>query len=215
MDGDYIIVLFKNKQRYKIIKQYKTYKNALTLYKSMIDENKDVVFDVQTENGRDVKYEIALLEKSSAKLIAIFMTDEMGRNVKVDVDNPDYTITKIESYKIPEKIQNIKTREKVESNQLIKKYITDSSLKLVSKLNNKIIIQDDDKFNVFATKSIYDAERFLNNLESFMMSNNRRNCLIVKDSSSEQKKYLYEVLSNQGFNKKMLYRTSTTHLKDK
>lgn len=215
MNGDYIIVLFKNKQRYKIIKQYKTYKNALTLYKSMIDKNKDVVFDVQTENGRDVRYEIALLEKSSAKLIPIFMTDEMGRNVKVDVDNPDYTITKIEPFKIPEKIQNIKTRDKVEVGQLIKKYLSDSSLKLVSKLNNKIIIQDDDKFNVFSTKSVYDAERFLNNLESFMMSNNRRNCLIVKDSSSEQKKYLYEVLSNEGFDKKMLYRTSTTHLKDK
>ncbi len=215
MNGDYIIVLFKNKQRYKIIKQYKTYKNALTLFKSMIDENKEVVFDVQTENGKDVKYEIALLEKSSAKLIPMFMTDEMGRNVKVDVDNPDYTITKIEGYKIPEKIQNITTKERVEVNQLIKKYITDSSLKLVSKLNNKIIIQDDDKFNVFATKSIYDAERFLNNLETYMISNNRRNCLIVKDSSIEQKKYLYEVLSNQGFSKKMLYRTSTTHLKDK
>ena len=100
-------------------------------------------------------------------------------------------------------------------NQLIKKYITDSSLKLVSKLNNKIIIQDDDKFNVFATKSIYDAERFLNNLETYMISNNRRNCLIVKDSSIEQKKYLYEVLTNEGLDKKMLYRSSTTHLKDK
>ena len=110
MNGDYIIVIFKNKQRYKIIKQYKTYKNALTLFKSMIDKNKEVVFDVQTENGKDVKYEIALLEKSSTKLIPMFITDEMGRNVKVDVDNPDYTITKIESYRIPEKIQNITTK---------------------------------------------------------------------------------------------------------
>jgi hypothetical protein len=163
----------------------------------------------------DVKYEIALLEKSSSKVVTIFKTDEMGRNIKLDVDNPDYTILKIQEYKIPEKIQNVKTKEREDVNSIIKKYINDSSLKLVSKLNNKIIIQDDDKFNLFSSKSEYDAERFLINLESHMISNNRKNCLIVRDSSTEQKKYLYEVLSNVGFDKKMLYRKTTTHLKDK
>jgi hypothetical protein len=48
-----------------------------------------------------------------------------------------------------------------------------------------------------------------------MISKNQKNCLIVRDSSTEQKKYLYEVLSNVGFDKKMLYRKTTTHLKDK
>lgn len=214
MNRDYIIVLFKNKKRYKIIKQYKTYKNALLLYNSMITESNDVIFDVKTENGKDVNYEIALLEKSSDKLIPIFITDEMGRNIKINVDNPDYTITKIENYRIPEKIQNIKTKDKIGIDKLIKNYLSGPSLKLVSKLNNKIVLQDDDVFNIFTTKSIFDAERLLNNLESYMINNNKRNCLIVKDSSPEQKKYLYEVLSNQGFDKKMLYRTSTTHLKD-
>ena len=38
--------------------------------------------------------------------------------------------------------------------------------------------------------------------------------MIVRDTDISQKKYLYEVLVNQGFDKKMLYRTSTTHLKD-
>jgi hypothetical protein len=67
---------------------------------------------------------------------------------------------------------------------------------------------------LFSLKSVYDAERFLNNLEKYMISNNKKNCLIVKDDSSPQKKYLYEVLSNLGYDKNMLYRKSTTHLKD-
>jgi len=215
MVSNYVIVLFKNKKKYKIIKEYNTYKNALSLYNQKVKECDNVIFDVQTENGLDVKYEIALLEKSSSKVVAIFKTDEMGRNIKLDVDNPDYSILKIQEYKIPEKIQNVKTKEREDVNSIIKKYINDSSLKLVSKLNNKIIIQDDDKFNLFSSKSEYDAERFLINLESHMISNNRKNCLIVRDSSIEQKKYLYEVLSNVGFDKKMLYRKTTTHLKDK
>jgi hypothetical protein len=214
MSGDYIVVLFKNKKRYKIIKEYKKYSNAFNLYTSKIKECEEIVFDIQTENGMDVKYEIAIIGRVNNNP-QLFVTDELGRNVKIEVDDSNYSIIKIQDYKFPEKIQNIQTREKVEVNGLIKKYISDSSLKLVSKLNNKIIIQDDDKYNVFTTKSEYDAERLLANLEKHMINNNRRNCLIVTDASIAQKKYLYEVLSNLGFDKKMLYRKSTTHLKDK
>lgn len=215
MTKDYLIVLFKNKERYKIIKNYKTYKNAFSLYNKLVKENDEVVFDVQTENGRTVKYEIALLEKTSEKLLPVFMTDEIGRNVSIQVDDPNYSMLRISEYKIPEKLHNISTNERVDTNKIIKKYLSTNPLKVVSKLNNKIIIQEDDVFNLFSLKTIDDAERFLNCIERYLINNSKKNCMVVKDSSSEQKKYLYEVLSNQGFNKNMLYRTSTTHPKDK
>jgi hypothetical protein len=215
MTNDYLIVLFKNKVRYKIIKDYKTYKNALNLFNQKLKENEEVLFDVKTENGRDVKYEIALIEKTSEKLFPVFRTDEMGRNITIELDDSNYSILKINDYKTPEKLFNVKTNEKIDMSNMISKYIKGDSLKLISKLNNKIIIQDDDKFNLFSCKSIYDADRFLSELESHMMASGKRNCMIVKDTDKAQKKYLYEVLSNEGFDKKMLYRSSTTHLKDK
>ena len=215
MNNNYTIILFKNKERYKIIKNYKTYKNALPFFNSKVKESNDVVFDVQTENGRDVNYEIALIEKTSEKLFPIYRTDEMGRNIPVQLNDPNYAILKIEKYNIPEKVFHISKKQKISSEKLINTYLKGDSLKLVSKLNNKIIIQDEDIYNLFSLKSIYDADRFLINLEKYMISNNKSNCLIVKDSSREQKKYLYEILTNLGYNKSMLYRTSTTHLKDK
>jgi hypothetical protein len=215
MNNNYTIILFKNKERYKIIKNYKTYKNALPFFNSKVKESNEVVFDVQTENGRDVNYEIALIEKTSEKLFPIYRTDEMGRNIPVQLNDPNYAIIKIEKYNIPEKVFHISKKQKISSEKLINTYLKGDSLKLVSKLNNKIIIQDEDIYNLFSLKSIYDADRFLINLEKYMMSNNKSNCLIVKDSSREQKKYLYEILTNLGYNKSMLYRTSTTHLKDK
>jgi hypothetical protein len=215
MNNNYTIILFKNKERYKIIKNYKTYKNALPFFNSKVKESNEVVFDVQTENGRDVNYEIALIEKTSEKLFPIYRTDEMGRNIPVQLNDPNYAILKIEKYNIPEKVFHISKKQKISSEKLINTYLKGDSLKLVSKLNNKIIIQDEDIYNLFSLKSIYDADRFLINLEKYMISNNKSNCLIVKDSSREQKKYLYEILTNLGYNKSMLYRTSTTHLKDK
>jgi hypothetical protein len=213
MNNNYTIILFKNKERYKIIKNYKTYKNALPFFNSKVKESNEVVFDVQTENGRDVNYEIALIEKTSEKLFPIYRTDEMGRNIPVQLNDPNYAILKIEKYNIPEKVFHISKKQKISSEKLINTYLKGDSLKLVSKLNNKIIIQDENIYNLFSLKSIYDADRFLINLEKYMISNNKSNCLIVKDSSREQKKYLYEILENYGFSKQYLYRSSTTHPK--
>ena len=215
MANDYLIVLFKNKVRYKIIKNYKTYKNALNLFNQKLKESDEVLFDVKTENGRNVTYEIALIEKSPEKNFPIFKTDEMGRNIIIELDDSDYSILKINEYRIPEKLFNIKDNIKIDMSKILLKYIKGDSLKLVSKLNNKIIIQDDDNFNLFSCKSIYDADRFLNELESHMINSGKRNCMVVKDTDNAQKKYLYEVLTNKGFDKKMLYRSSTTHLKEK
>jgi len=83
MDDNYLIVLFKNKERYKIIKKYRTYKNSFNFYTLKLKESESVVFDVQTENGRVVNYEIALIEKTSEKLLPIFKTDELGRNLSI------------------------------------------------------------------------------------------------------------------------------------
>jgi hypothetical protein len=215
MHSDYLVVIFKNKDRYKIIKKYLKYKNALNFYNKEVKLSNDVIFNIETENGKKVKYEIGLLEKTSEKLIPIYKTDEIGRNITIQLDDPNYGILKIDDYRFPEKIQNIKTKKRIDIDELIKKYLKGDSMKMVSKLNNKIVVQDNDVFNIFSCKSSDDAERLLNSLQKHFMEIKKKNCLIVFDSSSAQKKYLYEVLSEKGFDKNMLYRTSTTHPKDK
>lgn len=214
MDCKYLIVLFKNKERYKIIKKYRTYKNAYQFFLKKTKESEQVIFDIKTENGKFVDYEIALIEKGKTD-VSTFRTDDLGRNVKLELDDSEFKILKIENYKIPEKIYDIKKKTKIDSEELIKKKFKSDSLKLVSKLNNKIILQVDDNFNLYSLKSDLDCGRFLDCLQTHLINENNKNCLIVKDSSREQKKYLYEILSNLGYDKKMLYRKTTTHLKDK
>ena len=215
MNSNYTILLFKNKERYKIIKNYKTYGNAITYYNKKIHESNSIIFDVQTENGRNVDYEIALVEKTSDKLFPIYRTDELGRNIPVLVDDKNFAIIKIEKFNIPETVYHVDSKKKLYSNEIISKFFKTDSVKLVSKLNNKVVVQDDDKVNLFSFKSIHDSNRFLDNLEIHLKEINMRNCLIVRDTSIEQKKYMYSILTDLGYNKKMLYRTSTTHLKDK
>ena len=213
MNSEYSIILFKNKERYKIIKNYAKHKNAVDYFNKKMKESDDVVFDVQTENGKKVRYELAILEKTSDKLFLAFKTDEFGRNVFINLDDPGYSIIKISDYNIPEKIFDIKKNQRISFEEFLKKYIKGGSLKVVSKLNNKIIVQEDDKFDLLSLKSEYDSNRFLDNLEKYLINNSLKNCMVVKDNSIEQKKYLYNILVEKGYDKKMLYRSSTTHLK--
>jgi hypothetical protein len=48
----YLIVLFKNKERKKIIKSFKTYDNAKKFYDNKILGNKDIRFNTLFENGK-------------------------------------------------------------------------------------------------------------------------------------------------------------------
>jgi hypothetical protein len=58
---NYLIVVFKNKSKQKIIKKFKTSNRASDFYKSILEKNDEVIFETKHENGNYVDYEIALL----------------------------------------------------------------------------------------------------------------------------------------------------------
>ena len=78
---------------------------------------------------------------------------------------------------------------------------------MISKINNKFVIQNDLEVKLFSCKTDYDCQRFL---ETLQVVSTIKNFMVIFDISSPQKKYLYEILTSFGFDKKMLYRKSTT-----
>ena len=208
---NYLIVLFKNKVKKKIIKKFKTSNRANNFYESLLIESNNVIFDKQYENGFLFNYEISILEKVSGTFLPVFLKDELGRNVKVNLEDDDYSIKKINKYKVEELILDITLNKKINSNEFIKFYLSNPGLKLISKLNNKVIVQNDDVFNLFTLKNDDDCSRFIDSLSEYFISQQRTDCMFVKDYSSAQKKYLYNLLSEKGFSKNYLQRQSTTH----
>ena len=101
--------------------------------------------------------------------------------------------------------------EKITLDKLLKTYLKQDGLKLISKLNNKIIIQNDSKFNLLTFKNDDDSIRFIDNLSSHFINEKRYDCMFVKDYTTSQRKYLYDLLVENGFSKKYLIRHSTTH----
>jgi hypothetical protein len=171
----------------------------------------NVIFEKQYENGDKFNYEISILEKVSGTFLPVFLKDELGRNIKVSLDDEDFSIKKITSYYVEEFILDTSLNKKINSEEFINQYLIGAGLKLVSKLNNKIIVQNDNLFNLFTLKNESDSDRFIDTLSTLFLTQKRFDCIFVKDYSNSQRKYLYNLLTENGFSKSYLQRQTTTH----
>jgi hypothetical protein len=114
-------------------------------------------------------------------------------------------------FKIEELFLDYSKNKKIGLGELFKTYLKEDGLKLISKLNNKIIIQNDDKFNLLTFKNDDDSLRFIDNVSEHFINEKRYDCMFVKDYTTSQRKYLYNLLEENGFPKNYLIRHSTTH----
>ena len=207
---NYLVVLFKDKKKKKIIKKFITLSRAKQFYDKVIEKSNNVIFEVKVEAGKDCKYELGIIELSERQLIPVYMTDEFGRNIRVKLDEDGMTLIKIEPYKKEELIYDIKEGKKISSENFIKKYLKGDGLKMISVLNNKIVVQEDEKIYLFTLKSESESSRFVDNLSSYFFKIKRGDCLFVKDYSIAQRKSLYSLLESSGIDKKILYRKFTS-----
>jgi hypothetical protein len=208
---NYLIVLFKNKTKKKIINKFKTLNKVNEFYNSLLKKSDEIIFPMGYENGVKSNYEIAILERKDGPYSSLFNKDEFGRQVRVELEDSDFKITKINPYFFEETFIDYSTGKKITTVEFIKNYLKGDGYKLISKLNNKIVVQVDDVFNLFTLKNVDDADRFMDSLTEKFRQEKRIDCLFVKDYSTSQRKYLYEILINEGYSKTYLQRHSTTH----
>ena len=213
MVTNFLVVLFKNKLRQKIIKKFIGKDNCFKFYNKFIS-NQNIYFPVEFENGKECKFEIAVLELGG-KLSSTIYRDEFGRNIDHKVEGTDYMIIKLQNFKYEERVYDIKNKKKLTFLEVINEFSKNKDLKSVFKINNKVVFQSDEIIKVYSCKTDIESKRFLNELQRYCLENKKTDYLISYSEDIAHKKELYRILTNKGFDIKMLYRRSTTHPKDK
>lgn len=208
---NYLVVLFKNKKRKRIIKKFVTLSRSKLFFNKLISESDEVIFDVLIENTKDCKFELGLIEMVTNQSAPVYITDEYGRNIKVKMEDDGMSILQIKPYREEESIFDVQKKKKITTKDLIKTYLKTDGLKMVSVLNNKIVVQKDEDIKLFSLKNEKESSRFIDCLSSYFFKIKRGDCLFIKDYSSPQRKYLYNLLESNGFDKKVLYRKFTTY----
>ena len=211
--SNYLVVLFKNRKRKRIIKKFVTLSRAKEFYLSELDKSKEIIFDVLVENGKECKFELGLVENKVNQSAPVYMNDEFGRQVKVKLEEDGMSLLQISPFKEEELIYDVQNKLKITSQELIKKYFKGDGLKMMSVLNNKAILQKDEEIYLFSLKNESECSRFVDSMSKHFYKIKRGDCLFIKDYSSAQRKYLYELLESNGFDKKVLYRKFTTYPK--
>ena len=88
-------------------------------------------------------------------------------------------------------------------------------MKNIFTLNNKLLIQIDEEYNLFSLKNSDESHRLLSTIEDYFRKNKRTDAIFVKDVSTVHRKWIYNILTEKGFDKNQLYRQSTTFSKRK
>ena len=213
MSNSYLIVLFKNKIKRKIIKSYSTEKNALVKFKELIKKNDEVIFEKRVENACDVNFEVGLLTNKTNTQKSLFIVDDIGRNNLVSLENPEYVFLNIKQYKVEETVFDWQRQGKISIGRLLGLYCKKKDFKSIYTLHNKLCIQVETDVSIFSLKNSDESERLLNTLETYFRDNGRSDAMFIKDVSSAQRKWIYQTLEDKGFNKKRLYRLKTTFSK--
>ena len=211
MTDNYIVVLFKNKQKKKIIKSFKTEKKAKEFYERYL-KSSNPIFEMLYENAEEVEYELSLMTNQNTYQLLLFKSDVYGRNEKVFVDDDSgFSIIEVKPFKLEEKLYDWQDNKRISFEEFLKTYCNKKEFKNIFSLNNKVVVQNDEKTNLFSLKNESEANRFIDALSNYFFKNKRADCIFIKDNSSAQRKYMLKLLEEQGFDKKILYRKSTTH----
>lgn len=209
-EPNFSVIIFKNNKKRKILKSFVTEQKAIQFYEKKLKESSEIVFDKQFENGSKCNYKLILTSKV-CEVDKLYYFDDLGRNISIDPKITDNLyIKKIDMFNKEEKLYDVQENKKITFNKFVKTYLNKDKTLMVSKLNNKVVVQDDDDYSLFSLKTEDECERFLRILES---KTEKKNFIIVRDFTSPQRKYLYDLLVEKGYDIDFLYRTSTTHPK--
>jgi hypothetical protein len=209
-EPNFTVILFKNNKKRKILKSFVRERVALEYYNKKLKESSEIGFSKEYENGLKCNYKIVLTTKT-CDVEQLYYTDEIGRNISINPKISDNLyIKKIDMFNKEEKLYDVQENKKITFNKFVKKYLDKDKTIMLSKLNNKVVVQEDDNYSLFSLKTEDDCERFLRIVESKV---EKKNFIIVRDFSSPQRKYLYDLLVEKGYDIDFLYRTSTTHPK--
>ena len=203
----YKIILFKNGKRVKCFFSSNSYKSILRKYSNIINEKKPK-FIIEYLSRKKTRFEVGVVTTDSVD-DSIFVKDEFGRTKEVTMGDTTYSIVKLLPYWREELIYDHTSKTKITYLDFLSTYLNYKDFKQVFTLNNKLVVQNDEEFNLFSLKTVSDALRLIDIIEFELMDAGRMDCLFVRDTNTVQRKQLYDLLERKGYDRGFLRKQYT------
>jgi hypothetical protein len=215
----YRVILISNGEYKKTIHRCKTKETAFMNYHSLIEKNGKVKFPkkfINTGKIKPVKYMICVTKPTTPDDVFRTIRDDYG---KTYTEKPigDWTILASEDYNLEETFWIYGYDSKLNRpivDDIIKKLVANAYKKKLVKqiivVHNKLIIYNEEQFDMVICKCIEDAQRLHHTLAKIAKKQKIKSLLFMGTASQATVSRMYEIIKEHtGWPIKKIRRTTT------
>ena len=211
----YRIIITNNNKKKKILFKNNNIKLARKKFFKFKDTNK-VLFSKQHtayKKVKSAKYELVLIKEWEKNDKPYSTRDEVGRNIEIEDKNKKWTILEKCDYHFEEKFTVFNSKKRLTAIEIIKSILlkTNSSIiiKQVNYINNKLLIHQNNDFDIIICKCTKDCEKLYSLLLDFYKKNKDSNIMFT-GKISKNKNNIYKLIKEKtNWDEFKLYRTTT------
>jgi len=212
----YRIIITKNGKKKKILYKSNDKQYIKKKYFTLKDKNK-ILFPVKTNAYRktkEVKYEIILLKKYEEGDKSFLDRDELGRIIVIKDLNKKWSILHKDEYFYEETFTVFNYNQRLSTRDIIKNILMKKqkgiTIKQVNYLNNKLLIHQNDDFDIILCKGPAEYKRLYDTIEKFYTQNKIKNIMFTGSIGKLNKTQTYKmIVEKTGWSKNKTYRTVT------
>lgn len=203
----YFIYIFRGKESKKLL--FKAAQKETILDKWFeLKTQKPPLFlrEIFGRKKQRLKNELVLVYPKNYRKKPLYSRDELGRLYEVKLNDDNFIIKEKIPYWEEEYIYDYETKKRIRFHELIDKLKTITEITQLYKLNNKLIVQNENQLFMFGNRNIYDSNRLYELLINYLTSKKIDNFLFSRDISTAQRSYLYDLLESKGISRKLLFK---------
>ena len=215
----YRVILISNGEYKKTLHRSKTRETAFLNYHKLIEKNSSVKFPkkfINTSKIKPVKYQICVTKPTENDDVFRLIRDEYGRTY---TEKPigDWTILASNEYNIEESFWIYGFDSKINRpniDDVVKKLFKDAykqkMVKQIIVVHNKLVIYNEDQFDLIICKCIKDAQRLHHTLSKITQKQKIKNFLFMGTATPATVSRMYEIIKQHtGWPIQKIRRTST------
>lgn len=215
----YRVIIIKNGKYQKTLHKSKRRETAFTNYWKLIDENQKVIFPKKYLNTKKIKlveYKICVVKLTEKGDVFRTVRDDFGRTY---VEKPigDWTILDSSTYQIEERFWVFGLDPKADRptiKEVIRRLVSGAYKKNMTKqvivVNNKLLIYNEEQFDMVICKCKNDAQRLHHTLAKTASKQKIKSLLFMGTATPATANRLYDVIQeNTGWSYTKIWRTTT------
>lgn len=202
----YRVILLSNGEYKKTLYRAKKRETAFINFHKLIEKNKNVKFPkrfINTKKIKPVKFKICVTKPTEPTDVFRTIRDDLG---KTYVEKPigDWTILASENYEVEERFwvygfDSKANRQPIDI--IVKKLFINAfkknSIKQIIVVHNKLIIYNEEQFDMIICKCLEDAQRLHHNLAKIAKKKKIKNLLFMGTASQATVSQMYTIIKEK------------------